>query len=84
MRDEHMSQTGRFSSHVLWRRRHVQHVKRQGWGESSSIRLWEGEPYVMDGARTSPKGEVRESKHAVEPGANSTGPCGRPHGRQLG
>jgi hypothetical protein len=38
--------------------------------------------YVLMGARTSPKGEVRESKHAVEPGANSTGPCGRPHGRQ--
>jgi hypothetical protein len=34
-----------------------------------------------EGARTSPKGEVRESKHAVEPGANRTGLCGRPHGR---
>jgi hypothetical protein len=57
-------------------------VKRQGWGESCSIRLWEREAYILNGARTSPKGEVRESKHAVEPGANSTGPCGRPHGRQ--
>jgi hypothetical protein len=56
-------------------------VKRQGWGESCSIRLWEREAYVLKGARTSPKGEVRESKHAVEPGANRTGPCGRPHGR---
>jgi hypothetical protein len=56
-------------------------VKRQGWGESCRIRLWEREAYVLKGARTSPKGEVRESKHAVEPGANSTGPCGRPHGR---
>jgi hypothetical protein len=58
-------------------------VKRQGWGESSSIRLWEREAYVLKGARTSPKGEVRESKHEVEPGANRTGPCERPHGRQL-
>jgi hypothetical protein len=58
-------------------------VKRQGWGESYSIRLWEREAYVLNGGRTSPKGEVRESKHAVEPGANSTGPCGRPHGRQC-
>jgi hypothetical protein len=57
-------------------------VKRQGWGESCRIRLWEREAYVLKGARTSPKGEVRESKHAVEPGANCTGPCGRPHGRQ--
>jgi len=59
----------------------VQGVKRQGWGESCSVRLWEREAYILNGARTSPKGEVRESKHAVEPGANSTGPCGRPHGR---
>jgi hypothetical protein len=58
-------------------------VKRQSWGESCRIRLWEREAYVLNGARTSPKGEVRESKHAVEPGANSTGPCGRPHGRQF-
>jgi hypothetical protein len=58
-------------------------VKRQGWGESCRIRLWEREAYVLKGARTSPKGEVRESKHAVEPGANSTGLCGRPHGRQA-
>ena len=58
-------------------------VKRQGWGESCRIRLWEREAYVLNGARTSPKGEVRESKHAVEPGANSPGPCGRPHGRQA-
>jgi hypothetical protein len=61
----------------------IVYVKRQGWGESCSIRLWERETYVLKGARTSPKGEVRESKHAVEPGANSTGPCGRPHGRQI-
>jgi hypothetical protein len=40
-------------------------VKRQGWGESCGIRLWEREAYVLNGARTSPKGEVRESKHAV-------------------
>jgi hypothetical protein len=60
----------------------VRCVKRQGWGESCSIRLWEREAYVLNGARASPKGEVRESKYAVEPGANSTGPCGRPHGRQ--
>jgi hypothetical protein len=53
-------------------------VKRQGWGESFRIRLWKGEAYVLEGARTSPNGEVRENKHAVEPGANSTGPCGRP------
>jgi hypothetical protein len=58
-------------------------VKRQGWGESCSIRLWEREAYILNGTRTSPKGEVRESKHAVEPRANSTGPCGRPHGRQC-
>jgi hypothetical protein len=51
-------------------------------GESFSIRLWEREAYLLKGARTSPKGEVRESKHAVEPGANRTGPCGRPYGRQ--
>jgi hypothetical protein len=51
-------------------------------GESCSIRLWEREAYVLEGARTSPNGEVRESKHAVEPGANNTGPCGRSHGRQ--
>jgi predicted urease superfamily metal-dependent hydrolase len=45
----------------------------------------------LSGARTSPKGEVRESKHVVEhlvehvvePVANSIGPCGRPHGRHL-
>jgi hypothetical protein len=61
----------------------VEGVKRQGLGESCSIRLWEREAYVLNGARTSPKGEVRESKHAVEPGANSTGPCGRPHGRHT-
>jgi hypothetical protein len=47
-------------------------------GESCSIRLWEREAYVLKRTRTSPNGEVRESKHAVEPGANSTGPCGRP------
>jgi hypothetical protein len=58
-------------------------VKRQGWGESCSIRLWEREAYVLNGARTSPKEKVRESKHAVKPRANSTGPCGRPHGRQI-
>jgi hypothetical protein len=52
-------------------------------GESCSIRLWEREAYVLEGARTSPNGEVRESKHAVEPGANNTGPCGRSHGRQI-
>jgi hypothetical protein len=51
-------------------------------GESCSIRLWEREAYVLAGARTSPNWEVRESKHAVEPGANNTGPCRRPHGRQ--
>ena len=44
--------------------------------------LRERETYVLKGARTSPNGEVRESKHAVEPGANSTGPCGRLQGRQ--
>jgi hypothetical protein len=54
-------------------------VKRQGWGESCSIRLWEREAYVLlKGARASPNGEVHESKHVVEPGANSTGPCGIP------
>jgi hypothetical protein len=52
-------------------------------GVSCSIRLWEREAYVLEGLRTSPNGEVRESKHAVEPGANNTGPCGRSHGRQL-
>jgi hypothetical protein len=52
-------------------------------GESCSIRLWEREACVLEGVRTSPNGEVRESKHAVEPGANNTGPCGRSHGRQL-
>jgi hypothetical protein len=40
------------------------------------------EAYVLNRARTSPKGEVRESKHVVKPGANSVGPCRRPHGRQ--
>jgi len=64
-------------------RLHEVSVKRQGWGESCRIRLREREAYVLKGARTSPNGEVRESKHAVEPGANSTGPCGRPHGRQY-
>jgi hypothetical protein len=37
--------------------------------------------YILKGACTSPNGEVRESKHEMKPGANSTGPCGRPHGR---
>jgi hypothetical protein len=39
--------------------------------------------YILKGARASPTGEVRESKHEMKPGANSTGPCGRPHGRQI-
>jgi hypothetical protein len=52
-------------------------------GESCSIRLWEREAYVLEGARTSLNGEVRESKHTVEPGANSTGPCGRPTADRL-
>jgi hypothetical protein len=52
-------------------------------GESCLIRLWEREAYVLEGVRTSHNGEVRESKHAVEPGANNTGPCGRSHGRQF-
>jgi hypothetical protein len=39
--------------------------------------------YILKGACTSPDGEVRESKHEMKPGANNTGPCGRPHGRQL-
>jgi hypothetical protein len=29
-------------------------VKRQGWGESCSIRLWERKAYVLEGARTFP------------------------------
>jgi hypothetical protein len=51
-------------------------------GESCRIKLWDGEAYVLKGARTSPKVEARESKHAVGPGANNTSPCGRSHGRQ--
>jgi hypothetical protein len=39
--------------------------------------------YILKGARTGPHGEVRESKHEMKPGANSTGPCGRPHGRHT-
>jgi hypothetical protein len=52
-------------------------------GESCDIRRWERETYVLNGARTSPKGEVRETKHVVEPRANNIGPCGRPHGRHT-
>jgi hypothetical protein len=38
--------------------------------------------YILEGPRASPNGEVRESIDEMKPGANSTGPCGRPHGRQ--
>jgi hypothetical protein len=38
--------------------------------------------YILKAACTSPNGEVRESKHEMKPGANSTGPYRRPHGRK--
>jgi hypothetical protein len=59
-------------------------VKRKGWGESSSIRLWEREAYVLKGARTSPKGEVRESKYAVELGQTVPARAGDPTADNIG
>jgi len=40
-------------------------VERRERGESCRIGLWESEAYVLKGARTSPNGEVHESKHVV-------------------
>jgi hypothetical protein len=80
--NRYSSKQNQLNSPLLWLPGELR-VNGGNGGESCSIRLWEREAYVLEGARTSYNGEVRESKHAVEPGANNTGPCGRSHGRHC-
>ena len=44
--------------------------------------LWESEAYVLKGARTSPNGEVHESKHVVT-WFTTHAPGDKPYGRKL-